>query len=233
MILRPVAFAALILSAALAASVPARAAESGPTWSQLTPAQKQALAPLQKDWPAIDPTGKDRWLTVAARFPKMGEAERKRVQERMAAWTRLSPSERAQARLQFQQARQYSAEDRQARWEAYQALPDDQRKKLAERATPKQRAASGPRDDDDGKPKRNIVAPLRKQQVKAVAPAVIQAAPGATTTLMSSPPSSPAYHQSGMPKIIATDGFVNPQTLLPRRGPQGAAVRSQAASEPR
>jgi hypothetical protein len=40
----------------------------------------------------------------------------------------------------------------------------------------------------------------------------------------------PAHHQTGMPKIAATPGFVDPATLLPKRGPQGAAVRSAAAS---
>nr|WP_255718165.1 DUF3106 domain-containing protein [Rubrivivax benzoatilyticus] len=201
----------------------------------MSAAQRRALAPLQQDWPNIDSTGKERWLSVAARFPKMSQAERQRVQERMAAWTQMTPSERARARLQFQQVRQLSAEDRQARWDAYRALPDDQRKQLAERAVPPKRTPSRVRegDDEDGKPKRNIVTSPRPPSPKPVAPAVIQAAPGATTTLITSRPSSPAHHQSGMPKIIATDDFVNPVTMLPRRGPQGAAVRSQAASEPR
>lgn len=236
MSLRPAVIAAVVLAAVFATAAPAFAAESGPAWAQLTAAQRRALAPLQQDWPSIDATGKERWLSVAARFPKMSQAERQRVQERMAAWTQMTPSDRARARLQFQQALQFSPEDRQARWEAYQALPDDQRKQLAERAKPPKRGPARARDDDDdedGKPKRNIVATPRPQTPKPVAPAVIQAAPGATTTLITTKPSSPAHHQSGMPKIIATDGFVNPVTLLPSRGPQGAAVRSQAASEPR
>ncbi|WP_416462790.1 DUF3106 domain-containing protein [Rubrivivax gelatinosus] len=236
MTLRPAAIAAFVIAAVFATAAPAGAAEANPSWTQLTAAQRKALAPLQDDWRNIDSTGKERWLSVAARFPKMSQSERQRVQERMAAWTQLTPSERARARLQFQQARQFSAEDRQARWQAYQALPDDERKQLAERARPPKRAETRMRDgadDEDGKPKRNIVATPRPQVPKPVAPAVIQAAPGATTTLITTQPSSPAHHQAGMPKIIATDGFVNPVTLLPRRGPQGAAVRSQVASEPR
>ena len=37
-----------------------------------------------------------------------------------------------------------------------------------------------------------------------------------------------------MPKIVASEGFVNPNTLLPERGPQGAAVRpaSNPATHP-
>ena len=60
----------------------------------------------------------------------------------------------------------------------------------------------------------------------AVAPTVVQAAPGATTTLVTRQASPPVHQQTGMPKIAATPGFVDRSTLLPKRGPQGAATRS-------
>ena len=66
---------------------------------------------------------------------------------------------------------------------------------------------------------------------KPVAPTVVQAQPGATTTLISKRPAPPAHQQTGLPKIAATPGFVDKSTLLPQRGPQGAATRSAAASE--
>jgi hypothetical protein len=49
---------------------------------------------------------------------------------------------------------------------------------------------------------------------------------------MNQTPLPPASIQHGLPKIAATPGFVDPATLLPRRGPQGAAVarNAQAAS---
>ena len=59
---------------------------------------------------------------------------------------------------------------------------------------------------------------------RQVAPALIQAAPGATTTPITRRPTPPAHQQSGMPKIAATPEFVNRSTLLPKRGPQAAAV---------
>ena len=66
--------------------------------------------------------------------------------------------------------------------------------------------------------------------LKPVAPTVVQARPGATTTLISKVPAPPMHQQTGMPKIAATPEFVDKTTLLPRRGPQGAATRSAAAS---
>lgn len=219
------------------------AAPGGPAWSALTPAQQQALAPLQREWPNIDGNRKAKWLDVAARFPSLPEAERARIQERMADWSRLSPAERGQARLQFQESRQFAAEDRQARWEAYRALPEEDRIELAKRAKPVPKAPPGPGSAGNGDAKaplaakRNTVQPLAAAAAtttKPVSPTAVQVKPGATTTLMSQPPKAPAHQQSGLPKIAATEGFVDPKTLLPKRGPQGAAVRSAAAaaSEP-
>lgn len=209
--------------------------DTPPAWASLTHAQQAALAPLQRDWASIDVARKQKWLEVAARFPKMPEAERERVQARMGEWARMTPTQRARARMQFQETRQYSPEDRQARWEAYKALPDDERRALAQRAKPAARAASVPEAKTtaaDASPKRNIVPAGRPAVAKPVAPTVVQARPGATTTLMSAKAPAPGHQQPGMPKIAATDGFVNPTTLLPSRGPQGAAISAAAASAP-
>ena len=61
------------------------------------------------------------------------------------------------------------------------------------------------------------------------APTVVQAQPGATTTLISKRPRRPSHQQPGLPKIAATPGFVDKSTLLPQRGPQGAATRGRDA----
>ena len=86
----------------------AKPVESGPRWSDLTPMQHAALAPLRKDWSAIDADRKRKWLEVAAKFPSMTPDDRSPVQDRMAEWARLSPAERGRARLQFQETRKLS-----------------------------------------------------------------------------------------------------------------------------
>ena len=175
--------------------------------------------------------------------------EQRRIQARMTEWARLTPAERGRARLQFQQARELGNENRQAQWDAYQALPAEQRRAWAEHAKP---AASGARSTrPDGRPaagapagaatsastassasnqKRNLVvsAGASGTPATAVSPTSVQASPGATTTLISRPPEPPAHNQPGLPKIAATGGFVDPATLLPRRGPQGAAVQNES-----
>jgi hypothetical protein len=209
----------------------------GPPWQSLTAQQRTALAPLQADWNGIDADRKSKWLEIAGRFPRLPADEQQRLQGRMSEWTRLSPSERARARLNFQETKQISPQERQARWQAYQALPEPERKALAQRASPgtAQKSADRPPAgaSADARGKRNMVAnpSLTARPPKAVAPTVVQAAPGATTTLVTRQPAPPAHQQTGMPKIAATPGFVDRSTLLPKRGPQGAATRSASNTQ--
>lgn len=223
----PRAFRVTLGLAALVASAAALAADGVP-WTSLTPAQREVLAPLQAEWSGIDAPRQQKWLEVARRFPGLPAAERERIQQRMADWARLSPTERGRARVQFLEAQQISPEDRQARWEAYRALPPEQREALAQKAQARRaaRPASAPEPRaTEVAAKRNMVSPQRQAVVKPVAPAVVQAKPGATTSVVTTKPPPPAHQQPGLPKIAATRDFVNQKTLLPQRGPQGAAVR--------
>ncbi len=213
-------------------AVAAQAVERQP-WTRLTPSQHQALDPLQADWASLEPEHQAKWLEVAARFPAMSAAERQRLHSRMAEWARLTPAQRRTARLQFQEARRVSPEDRQAAWKAYQALPEEQRQRLAQQSRPAVRAAAPPpASTSTPKAKVNVVQSGTPARPRAVSAAVRQARPGATTSPMNQTPQPPAAIQHGLPKIAATPGFVDPATLLPRRGPQGAASARPAPVQP-
>ena len=108
----------------------------GPTWASLSSAQRHALAPLAADWENLDPDRKQKWLEISQRFPTMSADRQQRVQQRMADWARMTPQQRTEARSNFQQSKSLPTEQRQAQWEAYQALPEDQRKALAKRSRP-------------------------------------------------------------------------------------------------
>lgn len=209
----------------------------GPAWSTLTPAQQSALAPLKRDWQSIDAPRKQKWLEIAARFPAMPPEERQRVQERMNEWARMTPDERGRARLQFQEARQISPQDRQARWDAYLALPADERKALAKSAGTVPRTASPSPDQRQpnaaaASDRKNTVAnvPVRQTAPESIAPVVIQAKPGASTTLVTKPATPPPHAQAGQPKIAATPDKVNRSTMLPQTGPQSAAPKAAATA---
>ena len=198
------------------------AATSGPAWAALTPAQQSALAPLKDDWQDIDVVRKQKWLEIAARFPSLPAEERQRIQQRMGEWARMTPEERGRARLQFQEARQISPEQRQARWDAYLALPAEERRALAAsaRTVPKAAAAVRP----PAAAARSGSAPTLRTEAAIVAPTMVQAKPGASTTLISKPVTPPPHAQAGQPKIAAGKGLVDRSTLLPQAGAQAAAA---------
>ena len=220
--------------ASAASAAPARPS-AGPAWASLNAQQRTILAPLERDWGSIDAPRKAKWVEVASRFPTMPATDQQRVQERMAEWARMTPAERGSARLSFQETKQMSPEQKQARWEAYQALPDEQRKALATRAKPGDDRAHGAGSASSGaapsakpagiigKPASAAPATAPVLQAKPVTPTLVQTKPGATTTLMTTPVEPPVHHRPGQPKIAAQPGQVNPSTLLPQRGPQAAA----------
>lgn len=232
----PLLAGALLACAGLAWSQQAPAGNgSGPAWSTLTPAQQHALRPLERDWAGIDAPRRRKWVEISERFATLPPAEQARVQSRMAEWAKLTPKERAEARLNFKEAQQVAPQDRKSQWEAYKALPPDQRKQLAERAEHKPAPAKGNKEPDgNASDAKSSIVPntAYAARPKAVAPTVAQAQPGATTNLISKRPTPPTHQQTGLPKIATAPGLVDSATLLPKRGPQAAATRSVPASAP-
>src|SRR4029079_16080703 len=109
------------------ASHPVTVREEGVRSQALTPAQREALAPLERDWPGIDAPRKQKWISLAARFTTLSRDERARINARMVEWAKLTPAERGQARLRFEEARQLPVPDPGGRWRAYQGIPPQPR----------------------------------------------------------------------------------------------------------
>ena len=226
--IRPVtAWSAVVaLAAALALGTVQAQGLSDTRWSELTPAQRQVLQPLQPRWNDIDALRKQKWIDIAARYPKMTPEQQARTTSRMAEWAAMTPAQRNAARLQFEQVKQVPAPERQARWDAYKSLPPEQRDALTKQAADRKPVATQPaKPSDRPEVKSSIVAPREPAaKVRPVGPATVQAAVGASTRPITQPPIPPRHQQAGMPKIAATPGFVDKTTLLPQRGPQGAAI---------
>lgn len=230
------ALTALVLALGLTLPLPSAAqADGGPSWSQLSPAQQSALSPLQQDWDQLDGQRKQKWMEVASRFGNMSPQRQARVRERMNEWARMSPTQRSEARANFQQSKKLAPQDRQARWEAYQALSPEERAALAARARPTDAPAKpSPVQSlrrapvDAQQPKSNLVEPTRGvvPPPRPVAPTVVQGNPGATTKLVTATPKPPPHQQPGQPKIAATPKQVDRATLLPKNGPQGAGGKN-------
>lgn len=214
-----------------APKVSALAPAPAPAWQSLTPAQQTLLAPLAHDWPRLSATQRSKWVNAVPMLASLPPPELARLHERMRDWARLTPAERRDARVGYQVVKQLDAEERQAKWEAYQALPPEKRQELAEKAAARRQAqASTP--NHAVKPlaaaaKSNIVPPAPKLVAPtAVTGSLVQAKPGATTVLITRAPTLPSHHAAGEAKVVADPALVDPQTLLPK------SLKATAASAP-
>lgn len=134
--------AGLIFSLSLIASVvaaPPTTAIIGtppqPGWTQLSPGQKEILAPLARDWDAMESLRKKQWLGIAERYPNMKPNEQLRVQARMQEWVRMTPEQRAKVRDTYKDFSQLPAEQKKAvkeKWNAYRSLSPEEQQRLRE-----------------------------------------------------------------------------------------------------
>ena len=116
--------------------------ETSPRWSELSQAQQKALLPLQNLWSTLEVNRKRKWLVIAQNFSDMSESSQLLAQERMREWVALSPLQRSQARLNFAQTKQLSPDEKLAKWEAYQALNEEEKQKLPSSRMPPPKGAA-------------------------------------------------------------------------------------------
>lgn len=212
-------------------------------WSALSAEQKKRLSPLAQQWPSMDDTTRAKWIKLINRYPSLPVSAQERIETRMKQWAGMTNEERNQARMRYQQARQLSPEERQQRWQAYRSLPESERKDLARVGVRKQNPVlldeqqTGPpeiaqvrqmntnkwQSRPDGS-KNNLVSAPNAAPPSLVAPATIRSGTGATTSFVNQTATPPVHQQVGLPKINTEQSFVDPNTLLPLRGPQGAGM---------
>jgi hypothetical protein len=214
--------------------------DGGPRWADLSAAHRKVLAPLSNDWNGLDARSKERWIDVAGRYPKMGPDEQQRANLRMGEWSRMTVAQRTQARMNFQETRGLSKEEREARWKAYQALPDEKKRELAAKrvATPVSPASAtaavprrrAPPPLDSVQPKNNLISSAQARTAAGSAPSGASQRPGITTTLLNRRATPPAHQRDGGLKISAGPNSVDRTTLLPKHTTVAAA--SAGASAP-
>lgn len=222
-------------------------------WGSLSPRERQVLTPLAGQWQDMSPDVRDKWIRVARRHPGLSPSAQAKLQERMTQWAQTPPRQRGEARLRFQNARDLPAQQRQEKWRAYQALSPQEKADLAQQARRKQKLVSlpdteaGPREltqateakarasrSANNPTKINMVPSPGQMHSQTVSPGLIKAGPGATTSLVTQAVPQPPLHQhTGLPKIAATRAFVDPQTMLPRKGSQSAAMTPLPPPAPR
>jgi hypothetical protein len=187
-----------------------------PLWTELTPAQQQALGPLVAEWDRLEPVRKKKWLEIAQKYPTMKPDEQVRLQTRMREWAKLTPEQRRIARESYARARALNADQKSAQWQQYQQLSEEQKKKLANDAKSKKQVANLP----SAKSKDKIVAPIKSSQKPLPAPKPpVSASTSAPTPVPASVPSTPT-------------GPVVPDASVPQSSQPGTPSNSAPAATP-
>ena len=124
-------------------TVPAgMASGDGPGWETLNTPQKLALYPLADRWALLSGLQKRRWLALAQGFAALPADEQVRLHDRMTTWASLSAQQRNQARLNYAATNRLDPQDKRSQWNAYQALSEEEKRKLAARAAAKPQGAA-------------------------------------------------------------------------------------------
>ncbi len=123
---------AAVPQAPLSVEFPPLADDTNPlSWSHLSPAQHEALAPFATEWNTFSDERKRKWIKIAAHFAKMSPDAQKRLHERMAEWVHMTPDQRRVARENYQVSKALPPQARKKAWQAYQELSPEQKAKLA------------------------------------------------------------------------------------------------------
>ncbi|MDR1311006.1 MAG: DUF3106 domain-containing protein [Burkholderiaceae bacterium] len=105
-----------------------------PYWRELTQAQRDLLAPLEKDWNVIPAPRKKKWLELAEKMEQMPQEERQRLQGRLKEWVNMTPEERQEVRRNYLEMKEQHLRNKSEAWQAYQELPEAEKKKYQARA---------------------------------------------------------------------------------------------------
>ncbi len=118
-------------------------ASSRPYWRDLTAEQQKTLGPLSALWDTLPELQKRKWLIISRNQARLSPEERAVQHGRMTEWASLSRQQREQARFNFDEVKQVPAAERKAKWEAYQALSIEEKRRLADAAAKRPKGAAG------------------------------------------------------------------------------------------
>ena len=208
-----VAFAAALAAGAASAQVaPAPAGPAAgqtrpavstkPLWKELTQPQQVALDPLRAEWDQMDALRKQKWLEIANRYSSMKQDEQQRVQERMRAWLKLTPEERQVARENYTLSKKIDKSKKSAQWEEYQALPEEEKRKLAADAAQKKQVT-------------NLPPKTQPKAIVPIKPAVAPAAACGAGLVKNANPAGPACVPAAAPAPVAAPAAGTAPTAAP------------------
>jgi hypothetical protein len=164
-----------------AKSVPVIAKNTAkPYWTDLTPAQHMALAPLAGEWDRLGRFNKEKWLELSKKFPTMSPTEQARLHDRMRDWVKLTPDQRRTARENYARVKKLTLEERALQWQRYQQLSEEKKKQLAESEPARKPIVNPPlthNKSTQAKPVKPVPAKQPVPQPEGIQPSTVQPAP--------------------------------------------------------
>lgn len=112
---RPARLVPLLMLAVLPLAV---SADGGGDWRTLTPAQREALAPLADVWAQLPADQRASLIRLSAGYPRLNQRQRRLFHERLPYWAVLTPEQRAVARENYRRL---------------SALPEQERARIMQR----------------------------------------------------------------------------------------------------
>jgi Protein of unknown function (DUF3106) len=177
-------------------------------WAKLTPLQREALQPLGQVWDTLPSSRQLKWVALAANYSAMTPDDQVTLQSRMRDWAALGSKERDQARISFSETRKLTDEEKRAKWEAYKALSDAEKKALAKQSGASGGVAAKPATPLPQDKKVNMPAPTPTVRPSPLANATV----GASQPVASGLGGSSEKHK---PKLADVREKTSPNTLLP------------------
>ena len=130
------------------------------SWNSLTPSQKDALSPLEKEWGRMSAAQRKKWLEVAKKAENMSPEGKARFKTHIQDWLNLTPEQRRQARQNFLGVKKLDSQLRTEQWRVYQKLPEEKKRALAARAKSKRRLANLTGEQASGE----VVEPIKQPE---------------------------------------------------------------------
>ena len=170
---RLIAAALLAAFAAVASAQPSQERLKTPQtrWSELAPAERRILGPIEENWDRLPGYQQQRLISSARKYPSLQPIQKERFDTRIRDWAAMSSEQRRAARETFQGLRRLPPDKQhelRERWLQRHRPPDEQRNRADESSEPRfERQATPPRQYPRGqRPER----PERPQQPPGEAP---------------------------------------------------------------
>ena len=198
-------------------------------WVKLTAIQQKTLAPLATEWNKFEADGKKKWLEIADKFQSMKQAEQARVQQKMQAWSKLTPEQRVMVRENYIRSNKLKPDQRNEKWKEYQQLSNAQKLQLAAHSDKKNLVTNLPSPAESKLKKLQPLKLSHRTQVDATARGHT---PTATDALSPPPPTPQAAASSAVTGLLVSPSGTISGLALPPAPPLSAPMAPSAPTTP-